>query len=63
MATHFGKDLTLKIIVIIITIILIADPQISTTLWLTSVESKANFKRENIIAEESSLCCNTNSGR
>lgn len=55
MAIHFGKD----------HIFLIADPQISTVLWLTLVESKANFKCENIIAEESkdTLCCNTNSGR
>lgn len=40
-AIHFGKD----------HIFLIADPQISTVLWLTLVESKANFKCENIIAE------------
>lgn len=33
MAIHFGKD----------HIFLIADPQISTVLWLTLVESKANF--------------------
>lgn len=55
MAIHFGKD----------HIFLIADPQISTVLWLTLVESKANFKCENIIEEQSkaTLCCNTNSGR
>lgn len=59
MGIHFGKDR------VFFFFFLIADPQISTVLWLILVESKANFICENIIAEQSktTLCCNTNSGR